>query len=180
MLKNRNSIIELINKEEKLIITTFVTPLLCVDYDINVLLKINISYPNQFQNKEYFANLSRALVKTLRKYCVKELFINKEDSSKYNEYNFQILLFKPFKNANRYGYLFKLISEKLKISPNCFTNEIKLQAEGYSILSQENSSRLEQNCMLVSYDSTSKKIFFLEKSRGNINKDYLMSYLSKL
>ena len=88
MLKNRNSIVELINKEEKLIITTFVTSLLCVDYDINMLLKINISYPNQFQNKEYFANLSRALVKTLRKYCVKELFIDKEDSSRYNEYNF--------------------------------------------------------------------------------------------
>ena len=172
-------------KENSGLLTKFTNTVHLKSFDINSLIKISVSAEG-FDNKEYFANLSRALVKTLRKYCTKEFFKpeyvvssdNHLNQPAYKEHNLQILLLN-YKKDNLYGFLFNLITDKLKINTDSFTNEIVLSEDSYQIIPKEIPEN-QKNCILISYSLKNKKVYFLEKSRGNINKNYLLSYLRRL
>ena len=104
-------------KENSGLLTKFTNTVELKSFDINSLIKISVSAEG-FDNKEYFANLSRALVKTLRKYCTKEFFKpeyvvssdNHLNQLSYKEHNLQILLLN-YKKDNLYGFLFNLITD---------------------------------------------------------------------
>jgi len=145
-------------------------------FDVNSLLRINIIAD---ENRDYLANISRALVKTIRNYC-SESFFRPEGEEGFLEHTIDLrVLGKDIKERSLYALLFNFIIEDLGLITNSFTNEIELFSGGqFRIITKK--SNTEKNLILVSYCYKTKKIYFLEKSGGNINKQYLLDYLSKL
>lgn len=121
-------------------------------------------------------------MKTLKKYCTIEKFINEDKT--YKVFNFEILLLEEtIKNSfNLYGDLFEILCKEMSIKDNSYTKEIILLSDiEHKVLDNSfSSNKYLKNCILISYNLIDKKIVFLEKSRGNIVKKYLLSYLTRL